>query len=271
MELLSGLGSGYFTWKAIWDSEYMAREQMGTTVTGGSVQVTGRQYSELQGVVIANSAQFIITLCYYFYNSLLTRMLLSAEYSSYGVERKPLRVTWPTKGSQQRTTYWLSIPYRYGIPSLLLFTILHWLVSQGIYFVLGFPYDTNGNMMYELKTSRPLFSYMPLSCAGVLLAILGIMIIAVSFRRLKSEIPLAGTCSAAISASCHVPESARTDTVAHCKLMWGETDAPLTDSPLTFTFNIEDQYDNDNDHGPKGHCSFTPSEARKPSREKVYA
>lgn len=241
------------TWQAIWDLDSMARQRAGTL----------QNSPELQGVVIANSAQLVVTLCYYFYNSLLTKMLLSAEYSSYGVNRKPLRVTWPVEGSKQRSTYWLSIPYRYGLPAMALFTILHWLVSQGIYFVLAFPYDTDGNLLYAQKESAPAISYMPLICAGALLGVLGIMIIGVSFRRLKSAIPLAGTCSAAISAACHLRENVRTDTVTHGELMWGETDLP-------WSLDSGDDDDDESD-GPKGHCSFTPSEARQPSLDKLYA
>lgn len=243
------------TWQAIWDLDSMARQKASTT-SGAE------NYSELQGVVIANSAQLVVTLCYYFYNSLLTRMLLSAEYSSYGVNRKPLRVTWPVGGSKQRSTYWLSIPYRYGLPAMALFTIVHWLVSQGIFFVLAFPYDTDGNILYEQKKSVPASSYMPLICAGAILGVLGIMIIGVSFRRLKSAIPLAGTCSAAISAACHPPENVRTGTVTHGELMWGETDLPWA---------LDSGDDDDESDGPKGHCSFTPSEARQPSLDKLYA
>jgi hypothetical protein len=244
------------TWQAIWDSGSMARQ---TAVTTSGAE----NYSELQGVVIANSAQLVVTICYYFYNSLLTRMLLSAEYSSYGVNRKPLRVTWPVEGSKQRSTYWLSIPYRYGLPSMALFTIVHWLVSQGIFFVLAFPCDTNGNLLYEQKKSVPASSYMPLMYAGVILCVLFIMIIGVSFRRLKSAIPLAGTCSAAISAACHPPKNVRTGTVTHGELMWGETD-------LSWTLDSGDDDDDESD-GPRGHCSFTPSEARQPSLDKLYA
>lgn len=165
-------GTDELTWQAIWDLDSMARQKASTASSGSN-------YSELQGVVTANSAQIIVSLCYYFYNSLLTRMLLSAEYSSYGVNRKPLRVTWPVEGSKQRSTYWLSIPYPYGLAAMALFTILHWLVSQGIYFVLAFPYDTDGNLLYAQKESAPAISYMPLICAGALLGVLGIMIIGV--------------------------------------------------------------------------------------------
>lgn len=169
---INSVGSSFtdqLTWQAIWDLESMARQRAGIL----------QNSPILQGVVIANSAQLVVTLCYYFCNSLLTKMLLSAEYSSHGVNRKPLRVTWPVEGSKQLSTYWLSIPYRYGLPAMALFTILHWLVSQGIYFVLAFPYDTDGNLLYAQKESAPAISYMPLICAGALLGVLGIMIIGV--------------------------------------------------------------------------------------------
>lgn len=256
----SALGNGELTWQAIWDIDSIAREN--ARAASGSV----RKYSELQSVVTVNSAQLIVTLCYYFYNSLLTRMLLSAEYSSYGVDRKPLRVTWPVEGSKQRSTYWLSIPYQYGFPAMALFTILHWLVSQGIYFLLVIPYAADGNPMYAEKKSTPTYSYMPLICAGSLLGLLGIMIVGVSFRRLKSAIPLAGTCSAAISAACHPPENVCTNTVAHGELMWGETDLPWA-----LSSGDDDDDDDDESDDAKGHCSFTPSEARQPSLDKLYA
>ena len=263
----SGLGTVQLTWQAIWDIDSIAREN--ARATSGVWK-----YSELQGVVIVNSVQLIVTLCYYFYNSLLTRMLLSAEYSSYGVDRKPLRVTWPVEGSKQRSTYWLSIPYQYGIPVMALFTILHWLVSQGVYFLLVIPYNTDGNPMYAEKKSTPTYSYMPLIIAGALLGVLGIMIVGMSFRRLKSAIPLAGTCSAAISAACHLPENVGTNTVAHGELMWGETDLPWALRSGNDDDDGDDDDDDDDDDesdNAKGHCSFTPSEARQPSLDKLYA
>ncbi|KAJ5400939.1 hypothetical protein N7465_011428 [Penicillium sp. CMV-2018d] len=254
----SASGNDELTWQAIWDIDSIARES--ARAASGSTW----KYSELQSVVTVNSAQLVVTLCYYFYNSLLTRMLLSAEYSSYGVDRKPLRVTWPVEGSKQRSTYWLSSPYQYGLPAMALFTILHWLVSQGIYFLMVIPYAADGNPMYAQKKSTPTYSYMPLICAGSLLGLLGIMIVGVSFRRLKSAIPLAGTCSAAISAACHPPENVCTNTVAHGELMWGETDLPWA------LASGDDDNDDESDDA-KGHCSFTPSEARQPSLDKLYA
>ena len=94
----------------------------------------------LGAVVIANVPQLILAICYYCYNSVLTNMVAAAEYSTYGMSKQPLRVTWPVAGSQQRSTYWLSLPYQYAVPHLGMFTILHWLISQSIFYVRLVPY-----------------------------------------------------------------------------------------------------------------------------------
>lgn len=109
---------------------------------------------------------------------------------------------------------------------MALFTVLHWLVPQGVYFVLAFPYDADANLVYGEKASAPAMPYMSLICAVALLGALDIMIISVSFRRLKSAIYLAGTCGAARSAACRPPKNVHTETMAHGELMWGETDLP---------------------------------------------
>ncbi|KAE8418405.1 hypothetical protein BDV36DRAFT_308758 [Aspergillus pseudocaelatus] len=219
-------------------------------------------YSEMEGVVIANSVQLIVTVGYYFYNSVLTSMLASAEYSSYGADRKALRVTWPAKGSQQRSTYWLSVHYKYGIPVIILFMANHWFVSQGFYYVLMIPYGTDGQPLYGNKVSSVGASALPVFIAALVGVFLFLFLLSLAFRRLKSTIPLAGSCSAAISAACHPPEDVCTATVAHGELFWGET----TGLPPDW---VDDQ--SDGCDLPKGHCSFTPLDARLPSLDKLYS
>ncbi|KAJ5914828.1 hypothetical protein N7504_003711 [Penicillium tannophilum] len=216
-------------------------------------------YSELKGVVVANSVQLVVTIAYYLFNRVLTSMLASAEYSAYGTDRKALRVTWPVKDSKQRSTYWLSVPYKYGIPILLLFTTIHWLVSQGYYYVLMIPYGADDQPLYEKKISSLGVSSLPIFLAAVIGFIAGMLLLSLAFRRLKSLIPLAGTCSAAISAACHPPEDVCTATAAHGELIWGETSLPSD--------CIDDESDG---REVRGHCSFTPLDATQPSLEKLY-
>ncbi|EIT80208.1 hypothetical protein AO1008_05070 [Aspergillus oryzae 100-8] len=223
--------------QGLWDYE--------SNVKGTGAFVLGT-VSEMQGVVTANSVQLLVTVGYYFYNSVLTSMLASAEYSSYGTDRKPLRVTWPVKGSQQRSTYWLSVPYKYGIPVMILFMVIHCLDDQPLY----------GEKFSSLGAS-----VLPMFIAGLVGLVLFILLLCLAFRRLKSTIPLAGSCSAAISAACHPPEDVCNATAAHGELLWGETSLPRD--------CVDDQ--SDGCDLPRGHCSFTPLDARQPSLNKLYA
>lgn len=214
----------------------------------------------LGGVLTANSAQLLVTFSYYFYNNVLTSMLAAAEYSSYGVDRKSLRVTWPVKGSQQRSTYWLSVPYRYCIPIMVLYMILHWLVSESIFYVVFTPYDWNDQPVYNRTYTSLALSPLPIILALIVGFLMVSILIALSFRRLKSRIPLAGSCSAAISAACHPPTDDYTDTAALRELIWGETSPPPD----------WDAGQTGKDH--KGHCTFTSlNDVQPPSTEKSYA
>ncbi|KAF2850824.1 hypothetical protein T440DRAFT_396198, partial [Plenodomus tracheiphilus IPT5] len=71
--------------------------------------------SVMGSVLLANSPQVILSYLYLAFNGLYTSMFIGREWATYMIARKPLRVTAPA--GQQRGTYWLSVPYRYAIPS----------------------------------------------------------------------------------------------------------------------------------------------------------
>lgn len=252
------------------------------TDTYSFINSPGLNISVLTAIVIANIPQMLLTICYYCYNGVLTSMLAAAEYSSYGSSRQPLRVTWPAKGSKQRSTYWLSVPYQYSVPNLVIYMILHWLVSQSIFYVTLIPYRPDGQTdwgsdrlldptaeAFGWATEDPNLAYggsggqtvnslayspLPLFVALLVGAVMVLLLIALSFRKLKSDIPLAGSCSAAISAACHPPRGEDTEKSVLGDVMWGETGTP--------------------DHGygdDRGHCSFTSSQTQRPSGTKLYA
>lgn len=59
---------------------------------------------------------------------------LTADFvRGYYLRKKPLRVTAPQ--GQQRSTYYLHLPYRYSVPLIVTSALLHWLVSQSIFLV----------------------------------------------------------------------------------------------------------------------------------------
>ncbi|KIK55861.1 hypothetical protein GYMLUDRAFT_133161, partial [Collybiopsis luxurians FD-317 M1] len=87
----------------------------------------------IASVLVANSPQLILSMIYIVFNSLCTNLFLALEWSSYANSRKPLRVSSPR--GEQRSTYFLQIPHRFGLPLMAYSTVLHWLVSQSIFLI----------------------------------------------------------------------------------------------------------------------------------------
>lgn len=184
------------------------------------------QLPVLSSVLVANLPQLVITITHFFYNGILANMLVGREYSSHGSTRKALRVSVPVETSEQRSTYWLSVPFRYAILIIALETIFHLLVSKSFYYISIFPFDTFNEVMdvYVGKSLAysPLFIFRSLLMGGLLLCILLVL----SLRRLSSEMPLARSSSAVISAACHPPQHEDAEISVLGKLMWGETAPP---------------------------------------------
>lgn len=216
----------------------------------------------IASVMFANLPQLVLTVCYYCLNNIVTDMLAAAEYNSYGVTRKPLRVSRPVKGSQQMSTYWLSIPYQYGVPLLLLHMLLHWLISQSLYYVLVIPYDTQGEAVDSLEVSSIGYSSLPVFLAILVASLLVFLMMLLGCKRFKSNMPLAGACSVAISAACHPPQGEDLDTAALGPIRWGQTVEP----PNWAIDHSDNSFDDD-----KGHCSFTALDTVNPTLNKLYA
>lgn len=186
-------------------------------------------------VLLANTPQIIVSFAYFFYNNMLTAMLLAVEFNDYAAERKPLRVSWP-KG-QQRSTYYLSLPYRYSIPLLITHAILHWLLSQSLFLVEVILYDMAGNPIPERLVAC---GYSPIAILFALLVGVSMMIVilVLGFRHFKNSMPLASNCSAAISAACHAPPGCGD---ALRPVMWGEVSKPpVNDSHMEISGQEDD-------------------------------
>ena len=178
-------------------------------------------------------------------------MLLAKEWSGFAQHRKTLRVTSP-KG-QQRSTYWLQLPYRYSIPLAATSSILHWLVSQSIFLARITVLDPTG--AENLSESISTCGYSNISIIFVIGfgSILPLIAIAYGFRRFPRDMPFAANCSAAISSACHPPEI---DMDAASKpLQWGVAGEVVEYSA-----------------GRRlGHCSFTSREVTAPVEGRLYA
>jgi len=218
-------------------------------VLGGSTS-----WGIVQFVLAANSPQAAVSLYYLFYNSIWTTMLLGSEWSSYAQKNKFLRVSSPQ--GQQRQTYRLQIPYAYSITLLVAMILLHWLISQSI-FLANTSYYHRGEQIRpvgaEAYDRYPEFT-IGISGIGVFFATIlaSLMLMALfinGFRRYSPNMPLAGGCSAVISAACHPPPD---DTDAALSAIgWG-----VIESESASGF---------------GHCCFTSYNTKRPVVGELYS
>ena len=243
-DLLGGRSITY-----LWDLGF------GTVTSNSLVSLTlgsGTLWIHL-GILIANSPQVLLSFLFLTYNGLFTCMLLSHEWSGYAHVRKPLRVTTPA--GSQRSTYRLQLPYKYGIPLLVLSGTLHWLVSQSI-FLARVDYYNNGSFDDGDSYDSVVGGFQPISTLGysciaiITIITLGGIVVLIGilhgFRKYKPGVPLAGSCSAAISAACHRPNE--DVDAAYKPVMWGAVESNTL----------------------IGHCCFTSFEVTNPVKGQMY-
>ncbi|KAI0421145.1 hypothetical protein F5X98DRAFT_330231 [Xylaria grammica] len=171
----------------------------------------------LVSIIIANSPQLLLTLGYFAYNNMFTRLAMAREWFSYASSAQPLRVTDPH--GEQVSTYRLQLPYRYSVPLLVLRTGLHWMVSNtfhstivyGDYFralklaanfkVQGIPaYINETTPKLQLKHSTSAFLVVI-----IIVAIFAPVPLLMSLRKIKdSNMVGFPSNSHVMSAACHV-------------------------------------------------------------------
>lgn len=138
------------------------------------------------------------------YNGLLTSMSVGSELSRYGAARKPLRVSAPI--GMQRSSYFLSLPYRFGVPLSICSGLMRWFISQSVFFVRTVAYNSDGTKDPPNDTSgvgfSPIGIIFAFSLAVTMLLPLGVVAFV---KKYPDTIPLMSTNSAAISAACHPP------------------------------------------------------------------
>lgn len=190
-------------------------------------------------VLLANSPQLLLSVSYFVYNSLFTRLQVEKEWNRYSKDYRPLRVTAPV--GEQVSTYRLQLPYRYSIPLITISIILHWLVSNTLYvFIIEggkFPIapikSPNSNISsppgyYSITTSDSStapptglglsddayigigFSSLAILTVFILACVLVPVPIALCIPRIDGDMVIGGSNSRVISAACHAPPSSAT-------------------------------------------------------------
>lgn len=97
----------------------------------------------ISNVLIANTPQLILSILYILYNTMLSTFLVQREFSRLHdkVYRKPLRVSEPE--GIQRSSYFISLPLRYGIPLYASSGVMHWLISRSFFLARITAIDTD--------------------------------------------------------------------------------------------------------------------------------
>jgi hypothetical protein len=214
---VGALVAGLFSIKSpIYDNQYGSIWSLGFGQSSGITVVNrnGNAYSDggsnpFKLVILANTPQLVVSLGYLLINNLLTDMLQGWEWSKIGFGRTKLRTSIPE--GQQRTTYFLQLPYKYSLPLMVLMSSLHWLVSQSFFVINVTGYSgSSGNWVAETGPTDKVgwaLNYSPLAIIFTIVVSIFLisLLIGLGFRRLHSEIPVVGSCSVLISAACHPP------------------------------------------------------------------
>jgi hypothetical protein len=82
-------------------------------------------------VIFANVWHLAGSMLYVQSNALFSCIFANREWHHYTLERKPLRVTEPH--GLQRSSYYISMPWSFGIPLMISSAILHWTLSQSVF------------------------------------------------------------------------------------------------------------------------------------------
>ena len=139
---------------------------------------------------------------------------------------------------------------------MVLSGILHWLVSQSIFLAVVAEYASTGVLTSSVAVASCGFSRLAMILVLALGGAIVVTTAAVGRMRFKnSGMPLAGSCSVAISAACHPP---RWDIDAATKAVrWGVI--PRSENGDVVTQNFA------------GYCSFTSGEVDEVRNGALFA
>lgn len=123
------------------------RRGLGQPLASNIVKPFEATFNFYEAVTFANMFQLLFSFLYLLYNRLLTTLLITLEWSGFGSERKALRVSSPE--GVQRSSYFLSLPYKFGLPLVVASSVVHWLISQSIFLIATIGIDSDGNEAKE--------------------------------------------------------------------------------------------------------------------------
>jgi hypothetical protein len=166
---------------------------------------------------LVNTPQLALSFCYLALNSICTSLASAYERNNIARTRKSLRVTDPQ--GQQRSTYFLQLPYKWVAPLIVVSGTLHWLLSQSFFLVRLNMLNRDGFIEKASSSSACGFAQLSIMAFWGVFLVLLVGISVAATRRMQQKLPVAASCSLAISAACHPPTG---DVDGHLgKLRWG--------------------------------------------------
>ncbi|KAI1172874.1 hypothetical protein F4777DRAFT_559812 [Nemania sp. FL0916] len=184
-----------------------------------TVNLWAQPLSYIATLLLANLPQLILSFCYFAYNSLITRLRVEVEWNNLSSSYQPLRVSYPV--GQQISTYRLQLPYRYGVPLIIISIVLHWFLSNAVFlFVFEGGYWTGASGTNDDKINDSFsvshgsliaigyspFFFLVLFVASFVFIIIPPIIL--GFQKLQGDMVVGGWNSLVISAACHRPDIA---------------------------------------------------------------
>jgi hypothetical protein len=203
-------------------------------------------WGKAKTLLLVNTPQALVSIMNVLYNGCLTSMMLVGKWNSFSQRRHSLRVTVPL--GEQKSQYYLTIPYRYAVPLLVITGAFHWLISDSFFLVSLAAFRDNEILPQD---SVYAIGYSALSIALAAATCFSLMAIMTfkSLQRYKVGMPVAGSCSVVISAACHKAELEEAPQLK--KVMWG----------VVKDANGEES----------GHCAFTLKLVKPPVEGEFYA
>lgn len=185
--------------------------------------------------MLINSPQIAFSMLYFVFNATLTMMHTAHEWDSFAIHRKALRVSLPR--GEQRSTYWLQLPWTYSIPLILISGSMHWLLSRSLYLVKVDVYGYLGEREADKDYFACGYSPVPALLLIFVLGSIGITLGCLASRRLRGGMPLVRLNSLAIAAACH-PDPEEKDLELK-PLMWGELEEYLPNGKTHYSFSAK--------------------------------
>ncbi|KAI0189431.1 hypothetical protein F4808DRAFT_467495 [Astrocystis sublimbata] len=161
----------------------------------------------IANVLIINSPQLLFSLMYSVCGAVVTTLLVQREFSRMYTRgfRKPLRVSEPV--GIQRSSYFISLPLRYGVPVNIFSAVFHWLISQSYFLARITALLPTGEEDYANSFSTLGYSPYAIIVTGIIAFGNLLLIVLLGCRKYDGTMGLVSTNSMAISAACHgLPE-----------------------------------------------------------------